>query len=260
MFRSLYVASTGMVAQETKLDTIANNLANANTAGFKRQEAEFEDLVYQEIRTPGRLADGGTGPTGVQVGLGSRIVSTTRHFQQGAIQSTDNPLDIAIEGRGFLGVLQGNGQIGYTRTGNLRLDAQGRLVTAQGNTLEPPLTIPPDVTSVVIGGDGRVSVTLPGQGQSVEVGQLQLATFPNPAGLKALGHNLFEATDASGQPQVGIPGVDGRGSIMQGAVEGSNVQVVDEMIGMIRTQRAYEINSKVVQAADEMLRNASQIG
>lgn len=259
MFRSLNVAATGMVAQETKLDTIANNLANANTAGFKRQDAEFEDLVYQNLRTPGRLPDGGTGPTGVQVGLGSRVVATSRHFSQGSIQQTDNPMDIAIEGRGFIPVLQNNGEVAYTRAGNLRLDAQGRMVTALGNPVEPPINIPPDATSVVIGADGTVSATMPGQNEPNELGQLQLATFANPSGLDAIGHNMFVVSGASGQPQVGAPGADGRGSILQGAVEGSNVEVVDEMIGMIRTQRSYEINSKVVQAADEMLRKATQM-
>jgi len=259
MFRSLYVAATGMVAQETKLDTISNNLANANTAGFKRQQAEFEDLVYQNIRTPGRIANGTSGPAGVQVGLGSRVVSTSRQFSQGSIQQTDNPLDIAIEGRGFMPVLKPDGDVVYTRAGNLRMDAQGQLVTAQGLPTEPPINIPQDAISVTIGPDGTVTAALPGQTQPTQLGQLQLATFPNPSGLQALGHNLYSASGSSGEPTLGSPGDRGRGTILQGAVEASNVEVVEEMIGMIRTQRAYEINSRVIQAADEMLRKATSM-
>ncbi len=257
MFRSLYVAATGMVAQETKLDSIANNLANANTTGFKRQDAEFEDLIYQNVRTPGRLPDGGMGPTGVQIGLGSRVVATPRYFSQGAIQQTGNPLDVAIEGRGFLPVLKSDGTVAYTRNGSLKLDSQGRIVTSSGTPIEPPISVPADATQITIGTDGKVSVLQPGQPEPSELGQLQLVTFPNPTGLSAIGHNLFEATAASGEAQLGEPGTDGRGSIMQNAVEGSNVEVVTEMIGMIRTQRAYEINSKVISAADEMLRKAT---
>ena len=259
MFRSLYVASTGMVAQETKLDTIANNLANANTNGFKRQDAEFEDLVYQNVRTPGRLPNGGMGPTGVQVGLGSRVVATPRHFSQGAIAQTGNPLDMAIEGRAFLPVLRADGQLAYTRDGALRLDAQGQLVTSSGNPVEPPISIPSEATDISISPNGAVSVSLPGQTEPSELGQLQLVTFPNPAGLDAIGHNLFVATGASGDAQLGSPGTDSRGTLMQGAVEASNVAVVDEMIGMIRAQRTYEINSKVIQAADDMLQRATQL-
>ncbi|MEM1029395.1 MAG: flagellar basal-body rod protein FlgG [Myxococcota bacterium] len=259
MFRSLYVAATGMVAQETKLDTISNNLANANTAGFKRQEAEFEDLVYQNVRTPGRVANGTTGPAGVQVGLGSRVVATNRQFSQGAIQQTDNQLDVAIEGRGFMPVLRPDGEVVFTRAGNLRLDAQGQLVTARGLPTEPPINVPPDATAVTIGPDGTITADLPGQEVPTQLGQLQLATFPNPSGLQALGHNLYQPSAASGEPILGAPGEQGRGSILQGAVEASNVEVVEEMIGMIRTQRSYEINSRVIQAADEMLRKATSM-
>jgi len=259
MFRSLYVAATGMVAQETKLDTIANNLANANTSGFKRQDAEFEDLIYQQVRTPGRLPDGGMGPTGVQIGLGSRVVATPRYFSQGTISQTGNPLDVAIEGRGFLSVTRPDGQIAYTRSGNLKLDGQGRLVTSAGLPIEPPINIPIDATSITIEKDGRISVMQPGQQEPTELGQLQLAIFSNPTGLQSEGHNMFMATASSGDPQTGSPGTEGRGSLMQNAMEGSNVEVVTEMISMIRTQRAYEINSKVVSAADDMLRNATQM-
>lgn len=258
MFRSLYVAATGMSAQETKLDTIANNLANANTSGYKRQDAEFEDLLYQNVRTPGPVA-GGVAPTGVQLGSGARVVATPRFFAQGAIQQTDNPLDVAIEGSGFLAVQRESGEVAYTRAGSLKLDASGRLCTSDGLPLEPSITIPSDASGVVIGPDGTVSVSQAGGGQPTRVGQLQVVTFANPGGLKAIGHNLFEASGSSGEPSTGAPGAEGRGTLLQGAIEGSNVEVVNEMIGMIRTQRAYEINSKVVAAADEMLRNATQL-
>jgi flagellar basal-body rod protein FlgG len=259
MFRSLYVAATGMVAQEAKLDTIANNLANANTTGFKRQDAQFEDLIYQSVRTPGRLPDGGMGPTGVQIGLGTRVVATARYFQQGAIMQTGNSLDVAIEGKGFLPVLRHDGQVMYTRNGSLKLDSTGRIVNNDGLPLEPPISVPLDAVDIIIGSDGKVSVRQPGQEEPSELGQLQLVNFPNPGGLQAMGHNLYQSTAASGEPQLGEPGSEGRGSIMQNALEGSNVEVVTEMIGMIRTQRAYEINAKVISAADEMLRKATQL-
>jgi flagellar basal-body rod protein FlgG len=257
MFRSLYVAATGMVAQETRLDAISNNLANANTTGFKRQDAEFEDLMYQQQRTPGRLPDGGMGPTGVQIGLGSRIVATPRYFSQGNIEQTGNPLDLAIEGRGFFAVTRPDGEIAYTRAGQMKLDAQGRLVTTAGMPLEPPLNLPSDALEISIGPDGKISVLQPNAKELTEVGQIQLVTFANPNGLRPIGHSLFEATGSSGDPQSGIPGVEGRGTLMQNAIEGSNVEVVTEMIDMIRVQRAYEMNSKIISTADEMLRKAS---
>jgi len=259
MFRSLYVAASGMTAQETKLDTIANNLANANTAGYKRQSAEFEDLMYQRVRTPGRTPDGGMGPTGVQIGLGTRVVATARAFSQGNIEQTGNPLDVALEGPGFLPVLKADGSIAYTRAGALKLDAQGRVVTSDGLPIEPAINIPPNAIDVVIGADGKVSVTQPGDSEPSEVGALQIATFTNPGGLTPLGHNLFAQSGASGEALLGEPSTDGRGSLMQGALEGSNVEVVTEMIDMIRSQRSYEINSKVISAADEMLRNATNV-
>ena len=255
MFRSLQIAATGMAAQETQLDTIANNLANANTTGFKRQEVNFEDMLYQTQKAPSGT---GAAPGGVQIGSGTRVVGTPRSFTQGAIQQTGNSLDIAIEGHGFLSVQKPGGEIAYTRSGSLKLDATGRITTTDGLPVEPPITVPPDATSVVIGPDGVVSATRQGQTAPTQLGQFQLVTFPNPDGLSALGHNLFQTSASSGEPTSGVPGGEGRGTILQGALEGSNVEVVTEMIGLIRAQRAYEINSKVMAAADEMLRNATQ--
>ncbi len=258
MFRSLHVAATGMVAQETSLDTIANNLANSNTVGYKRQEAQFEDLLYQNLR-PAGTGPGGGATAGTQIGSGSRVVATSRYFSQGTIQQTGNPLDVAIEGNGFLAVNRPNGEVAYTRAGTLRLDAQGRVVTTDGLTVEPGINVPADATNISIAPDGTISATQPGQHTPTPLGQLRLVTFPNPDGLQALGHNLFTATGASGEPTAGAPGSDGRGTLLQGSLEGSNVEVVQEMIGLIRTQRAYEVNSKIVSAADEMLRNATQM-
>lgn len=259
MFRSLHIAATGMSAQETKLDVVANNLANANTTGYKRQEAEFEDLLYQNVRGAGPTAGGAAQPVGTQVGSGARVIATPRAFGQGAMLQTGNPLDVAIEGNGFLPVQRPTGEPGYTRAGTMKVDAQGRLVTTDGLPIEPNINIPSNATQVTITADGTVSVVQPGNSTPNVVGQIQLATFPNPAGLNALGHNLFEASASSGDVTLGQPGKDGRGTLMQGSLESSNVEVVNEMIGMIRTQRAYEINSKVVQAADEMLRNATSM-
>jgi flagellar basal-body rod protein FlgG len=258
MFRSLDVAATGMAAQETKLDTIANNLANSNTTGYKRQDAEFEDLLYQNVRGPALTGTGQTAPTGVQVGLGVRVVAVQRLFSQGALQQTGNPLDVAIEGQGFFTVMRPTGEPAYTRAGNFKLDAEGRLVTSEGLPLEPPISVPTDATSVTIGADGTVSATRPGQPQATSLGQLQVVTFPNPGGLQGVGRSLYEAGAASGDPLAGAPGTEGRGTVMQGSLESANVEVVNEMIALIRTQRAYEINSKVISAADEMLRNATQ--
>jgi flagellar basal-body rod protein FlgG len=259
MFRALHVAATGMSAQETKLDTIANNLANANTTGFKRQEAEFEDLLYQNLRAPTTNAGGAVAPAGAQLGSGARVVTTSRAFSEGPVQQTGNPLDLAIEGKGFLAVMRREGEIAYTRAGTLKVDAQGRLATSDGLPIEPPITIPSDATTVSIAADGVVTAVTAGQRQPTQLGQLQLVTFPNPNGLSAVGHNLYEASAASGEPSTGNPGADGRGTFLQGALEGSNVEVVTEMIALVRTQRAYEVNSKVVSAADEMLRNATQV-
>ncbi len=260
MFRSLNIAATGMTAQETKLDTIANNLANVSTTGYKRQTTEFEDLLYQNVRIATPNAQGGAAPSGTQVGAGVRVVSTSRSFEQGAILQTNNQLDTAIEGAGFYSVTRENGDIAYTRAGNLKADAQGRLVTADGLQIQPPITIPADAVSITIAADGTVSAQTATSKTPSQLGQIQLTTFPNPNGLQALGHNLLTETQASGQPINGNPGVDGRGTILQGSLESSNVEMVTEMADLIRTQRAYEINSKVISAADEMLRNATQVG
>ncbi len=260
MFRSLNVAATGMSAQQTNLDAISNNIANANTVGYKQQRVDFQDLLYQTLREPG-APTGPTAqhPTGLQVGTGVRVVGTSRVFRQGTLLNTNNPLDLAIEGDGFFMVQQNSGELAYTRAGALQTDSTGRIVTPEGLPLDPPISIPEGATSVTIGADGRVSVTLSSDPTPVEVGQLQIATFINPAGLKGIGHNLLVRTDASGEPQVGEPGTDSRGALLQGSVEQSNINIVEEMIGLITSQRAYEVNSKVISTADEMLRAATQL-
>jgi flagellar basal-body rod protein FlgG len=258
MFRSLQIAATGMLAQETQLNTVANNMANANTTGFKRQTAEFEDLLYQNQRYAGPTTDGGsTAPTQTQIGSGSRVVATSRSFAQGTLQQTGNTYDLGIQGPGFFQVMRPSGELAYTRAGALKLDNQGRIVTSDGFPLQPPVTVPNNATSVTIGSDGTVTATEPNQTAAVPLGQLQLATFTNSDGLNALGQNLFEATASSGQPLSGSPGVGALGTLQQGSLESSNVDIVNEMVNLISAQRAYEINSKVVTAADEMLRNAT---
>jgi flagellar basal-body rod protein FlgG len=260
VFRSLHIAATGMAAQETQLEGVANNIANANTNGYKRQRVEFEDLLYQTVRAAGTATTETTrAPTGIQLGSGVRVVGTSRTFSQGNVMMTNNPLDVAIEGAGFLSVQQQDGTLAYTRAGALQKDAQGQLVTTEGHLIEPPIIIPSDANSMSIGADGTVSAVISGQAAPVEVGQLTLTLFVNPAGLHALGRNLFTATAASGEPEVGTPGTEGRGALLQGALERANVDVVEEMIGMISAQRAYEVNTKVVTTADEMLRSATQM-
>jgi len=260
VFRSLHIAATGMAAQETQLEGVANNIANANTTGFKRQRIEFQDLLYQTVRGPGtRTSESTRSPTGIQLGSGVRVAGTSRSFSQGTILVTSNPLDVAIEGSGFFVVQQPDGTPAYTRAGALQKDAQGQLVTPEGYLLDPPIIIPAEAQSVTIGADGTISAMVGGQTTPADVGQLTIATFINPAGLQAMGKNLFIQSSASGEPQVGAPGSDGRGALLQGALEHGNVDVVEEMIGMISAQRAYEVNSKVVTTADEMLRAATQM-
>ena len=260
MIRSLWTAATGMQAQTSNIDVISNNLANVNTAGFKRSRADFQDLLYETMRPPGTSAPGGGRvPTGIQIGHGTRAVSTQKIFIQGDFQHTQNELDMAIEGQGFFQVIQANGDIAYTRSGNFKIDGEGRLVSPDGFLMEPEITIPTDALAVAIGTDGTVSVLQPGETAPAEVGTLELARFVNPAGLQSIGRNLFTQTAASGDPTNGTPGEDGFGTIAQGYLEMSNVSVVDEMVNMITAQRAYEINSKAIQAADDMLQVANNL-
>jgi flagellar basal-body rod protein FlgG len=249
-----------MIAQQTNLDVTTNNLANVNTAGFKKKRADFADLLYQINREPGAPVEpASTVPTGVQVGLGVRVVGTPRIMSQGNLQVTDRPLDLTIEGDGFFQVLLPNGEIAYTRAGNWNIDGDGQIVNDDGLLLEPAIVIPEDATSIVITPEGLVTVNIDGQPESEEVGQIELARFINSGGLRALGKNLFMETAASGGPIVGNPGDDGLGKVHQGVLEMSNVQVVDEMVNLIIAQRAYEANSKGVQTADDLLRIANGI-
>jgi flagellar basal-body rod protein FlgG len=262
MFRALYTAATGMQAQQTNLDTIANNLSNSSTAGFQSRRMQFQDLIYQNIVMPGAAASQQTTvATGLQVGLGTRSAASEILQMQGDLSQTGNPLDLAIEGQGLFQVLLPTGQIGYTRSGTFHQDAQGNVVTADGNPLQPAVAIPVGATSVTIASDGTVSVTLAGQSAAQQVGTLQLALFPNPGGLNSVGQNLYLATTASGDPVIGTPGSSaGLGQIEQGYLEQSNVSVVDEFINMIVAQRSYEASSRVVQAADEMLQLVNNLG
>lgn len=259
MPRALFTAATGMQVQQQNVDNIANNLANASTTGFKRVRLEFQDILYQNLRAPGAASTASTPlPVGLQIGLGARTIASERVFLQGDFQQTENPLDMVIEGSGFFQVRQANGDIAYTRSGSFHLNAQGQMVTATGDALEPGVTIPREATSIGIGQDGTVSVTLPGQPAAQNVGQVQLATFANPAGLDAIGRNLFKETAASGQAAAGTPDTNGLGRINQGYIEGSNVNVVEELVNMITAQRAYETNSKVITTADRMLGTINQ--
>ena len=260
MLRSLYTAATGMDAQQTKLDVIANNLANASTTVFKKTRADFQDLLSETIRaaTPPN-AQGGSQPTALQVGLGVRTASTSRAFAQGDMINTKNPLDLAIEGGGFFRIQRANGDMAYTRDGSFRLDATGRVVTQLGEVVEPGITIPPDATNITVNSDGTVQAKLPNRTDMSTIANIQIATFANPGGLEAIGNNLFLATASSGDPIVVKPGDQGTGSLSQGNLEGSNVSAVEEMINMITTQRNYELNSKIVESADEMLQKLSQL-
>ncbi len=261
MLRALYTAASGMAAQQMNLDTIANNLANSSTAGFQQRRVQFSDLLYQSEIMPGSAASQQTTvAAGVQVGLGTKTTSTELIMTQGTPQTTGNPLDMAISGVGFFQVLLPNGQTGYTRAGSFHPDSTGTLVTADGNPLQPAITIPADATNITIGADGTVSVVQPGQSQASQVGSIQTATFVNPGGLNSVGNNIYLATTASGDPVVGTPGgSDGLGSIEQGMLEQSNVSVVDEFVQMILAQRSYESNSRVVKAGDEMLQQLNQL-
>lgn len=259
MIRALYTAASGMVAQQANIDNVANNLANVNTTGFKKSRVEFEDLVYDQAKAPGAATSTTEeAPIGLETGLGVRAVATSRNFGRGNLKATNAPLDLGIEGDGFFQIQMPSGDIGYTRAGAFHLNGEGAIVTNSGYRLEPQISIPQNATSITISKDGIVSATVPGTG-SQQVGTIELAAFQNPAGLSAQGGNIFLATTASGEPQVGAPGEDSRGGIAQGFTEDSNVSVVEEMVNMILGQRAYEANSKVLKAADEMLSQVNTI-
>jgi flagellar basal-body rod protein FlgG len=262
MFRSLYTAASGMQAQQTNLDTIANNLANSSTAGFRTRRMQFQDLIYQNMVMPGAASSQQTVvATGLQVGLGTRSSASEIIQLQGDLAATGNQFDLAIEGQGFFQVQLPTGEIAYTRSGAFHQDSQGTIVTSDGNPLQPSITIPQGATSVTIAADGTVSATLAGQTAAQQVGNLQLALFPNPGGLNSVGKNLFLATTASGDPVLGTPGgTDGLGQIEQGYLEQSNVSVVDEFISMIVAQRSYEASSRVVNAADQMFQQINNLG
>jgi flagellar basal-body rod protein FlgG len=259
MDASMWVAKTGLTAQSTRMTVIANNLANVNTIGFKKDRANFEDLLYQRISQPGAQADvQADAPTGLMLGTGTRVVSTEKIHRQGNMISTENSLDLAIAGDGFFPIPQADGTISYTRDGSFKLSSLGAIVTASGEATIPAINIPQDATSIAVGRDGTVTVELAGGGGAVQVGQFQISRFVNNAGLMAQGRNLYAETNASGPAIVGVPGDQGAGMISQGTLEASNVNVVEEMVNMIETQRAYEINSKAISAADGMLRFLNQ--
>ena len=260
MIRSLWIAKTGMEGQQTKLDSISHNLANVATYGFKRGSVVFEDLMYQQLRQPGAASSEQSQlPTGLQIGLGVRAAATSRNFSQGTLNQTGGNFDLAIEGNGFFQVQMPDGSTGYTRDGSFQVDANGQLVTAAGYAVQPGITIPANARTVTIAKDGSVSVTQQAQAATQGVGQLQLASFINPAGLESLGGNLYAETAASGTPNAGAPGANGHGAVRQGFVEGSNVNVVEELVSMIATQRAYEMNSKAIQSSDQMLQRLAQL-
>jgi flagellar basal-body rod protein FlgG len=259
MNQALWIAKTGLDAQQTKMANIANNLANSSTTGFKRSRAIFEDLLYQNVRQVGAKSSQDTQlPSGLQLGTGVRTVATEKLFTQGNLTQTENLLDMAIEGRGFFQILMPDGGQAYTRDGSFQVDDQGQMVTSGGYVLQPSITLPENALSVNIGRDGTVSVSLPGSTAVSQVGTVQLADFVNPAGLQAVGENLFLESNASGSPQTGNPGLNGLGSLVQGYVESSNVNVVEELVNMIETQRAYEMNSKAISTTDQMLQYVAQ--
>jgi len=260
MIRSLWIARTGLDAQQTQLDVISNNLANVSTNGFKRARAVFEDLLYQNMRQPGAQTSQQTQvPTGLQLGTGVRPVATARVFTQGNLQKTDNTLDVAVNGNGFFQILLPDGTTGYTRDGSFHKDNQGQIVTSDGYPLQPNITVPADAQTVSIGNDGTVTVTQPGSPAATEIGAIQLATFVNNGGLLSIGQNLYLETAASGAPTPNAPGTNGAGIVNQGYVETSNVNVAEELVTMIQTQRAYELNSKVISTSDTMLGRLTQL-
>ena len=260
MINSLWISKTGMEAQQMQLDVISNNLANVSTNGFKKAHAVFEDLMYQNLRQVGsNTSEQSTLPTGLQVGLGVRTVATSRTFSQGNLQQTSNNLDVAIQGNGFFQVTMPDGTTGYTRDGAFQLDNQGRLVNSSGLLVQGGITVPANATSVSVANNGTVTASVPGNTAPQTIGTITTASFINPAGLEPKGQNIYQETAASGQPNAGTPGADGLGSLMQGFVETSNVNVVQELVTMIQTQRAYEMNSKAIQTSDQMLQKLGQL-
>jgi len=260
MMRALYTAASGMEAQQMSMDVISNNLSNVNTNGFKKSRVDFQDLLYEHLRQAGSVDSNGQQlPLGLEVGHGVRPADTQKIFSAGSPTVTNNPLDLMINGDGFFQVTMPNGNLAYTRDGSFKTDANGNVVTADGYPLTPAVTIPPQATGIVVETDGQVQITLPNSQPNQVVGQIQLARMANPAGLQSEGQNLYSATDASGQVDVGTPGVGAMGSIQQGALEGSNVQTVEEMVNLITTQRAYESNTKVITASDSMLSLANNL-
>jgi len=258
MNSALWVAKTGLDAQQTRMTVIANNMANVNTTGYKQSRPVFEDLLYQNVRQAGGQSSQDTIlPSGLMLGTGVRTVATEKLFTQGNLQQTDNALDVAIQGRGFFQVLRPDGSLGYSRDGSFQVDNNGQLVTSNGYLVQPAITLPADALSITIGSDGVISALQPGQTAPTQVGNLQLADFINPSGLQPVGENLFLETAASGSPQVGNPDLNGIGSVIQGSLESSNVNVVEEMVGMIEAQRAYEMNSKAISTVDQMLQYVS---
>lgn len=260
MIRTFWIAASGLSSQQLNLDVIANNMANVNTVGFKKSRADFDELLYQQERIAGAASSPETQvPTGLQVGLGVRPIATEKIFSQGNLEQTGNSLDLAIEGKGFFKILMPDGEVAYTRCGAFKLDSEGRIVNANGYPLEPSISIPEDTREIMVSADGIVSVVQGNSEIPTEVGSIELANFINPAGLRPIGQNLLVATEASGEEISGVPGEEGLGSLSQGFVEMSNVNVVEEMVRMIITQRAYELNSKAVQTADEMLQTAANL-
>lgn len=259
MSSALWVAKTGLDAQQTRMSVISNNLANTNTTGFKRGRVVFEDLLYQNVRQVGAQSSQDTQfPSGMNLGTGVRVVATEKLFTQGNLIETGNALDVAVNGRGFLQILLPDGSVAYTRDGQLQVNAQGQIVNASGHPLQPAITVPANTMSITVGTDGTVSVSTQGQAQTTQIGNVQLADFINPAGLQPIGQNLFLESGASGSPQAGTPGLNGLGQLVQGNVETSNINVVEELVNMIEAQRSYEMNSKAISATDRMLQFATQ--
>ena len=260
MIRSLWISKTGLDAQQTQMDVISNNLANVSTTGFKGSRAVFEDLIYQTLRQPGAQSSQQTQvPSGLQIGTGVRPIATERMHTQGNLTQTNNNLDVAVQGAGFFQILMPDGTTSYTRDGSFQKNNQGQLVTSNGYPLQPAITIPPTAINVTIGTDGTVSITQQGSAAVTQIGNIQLATFINPTGLQSQGQNLYQETASSGTPNTVTPGTNGAGTINQGYVEASNVNVVEELVNMIQTQRAYEINSKAITTSDQMLQKLSQM-